>query len=286
MLTTLTEVLKTAEASGSAIPAFNIDNIEGTEAIMEAAEAEHWPVILTVGQGAIQAGQLKHLARLVQDIAADSTVPVVLHLDHGISYEQTVQCLRLGFTSVMYDGSHHPFAENVEESRMVVRSAHAVGVSVECELGAISGVEDGIFHKTVNLVDVDEVRRFVAQVNCDALAVGIGNAHGMYQGTPKFDFNRLEACRQLHTPPLVLHGGSGLPRETVWKAITVAGGGVSKINIATDLEQVFLGALGCGRKTNKEIWQMDRAALDRAADAVQAVVEEKIADFVRSADRV
>ena len=98
---------------------------------------------------------------------------MVLHLDHGISYEQTVQCLRLGFTSVMYDGSHHPFEENVRESQAVVRSAHAVGVSVECELGAISGVEDGISHKQVNLVDLDEVKRFISAVDCDALAVGI-----------------------------------------------------------------------------------------------------------------
>lgn len=268
MLTTLTEVLKTAEASGSAIPAFNIDNIEGTEAIMEAAEAEHWPVILTVGQGAIQAGQLKHLARLVQDIAAGSTVPVVLHLDHGISYEQTVQCLRLGFTSVMYDGSHHPFAENVEESRMVVRSAHAVGISVECELGAISGVEDGIFHKTVNLVDVDEVRRFVAQVNCDALAVGIGNAHGMYQGTPKFDFNRLEACRQLHTPPLVLHGGSGTPDDMIRKAIQL---GIRKVNVATELRMAFMDGL------EATVGSRDFYAMYRQAKAgMTAVARQKI----------
>lgn len=268
MLTTLAEVLKTAEAAGSAIPAFNIDNIEGTEAIMEAAEAERWPVILTVGQGAIQAGQLRHLARLVQDIAAGSAVPVVLHLDHGVSYEQTVQCLRLGFTSVMYDGSHHPFAENVEESRMVVRSAHAVGVSVECELGAISGVEDGISHKTVNLVDVDEVRRFIAQVDCDALAVGIGNAHGMYQGTPNFDFDRLEACRRLHTPPLVLHGGSGTPDAMIRKAIQL---GIRKVNVATELRMAFMEGL------EATVGSRDFYAMYRRAEAnMTAVARQKI----------
>ena len=160
-LATLHEVLATAVKTNTAIPGFNIDNIEGTEAIMDAAEAEQCPVILTVGQGAIKAGQLRHLADLVKRIAQESTVPVVLHLDHGISYEQTIQCLRLGFTSVMYDGSHFPLEENIRESRSVVRSAHAVGVSVECELGAISGVEDGISHKNVNLVDVEEVRRFI-----------------------------------------------------------------------------------------------------------------------------
>lgn len=240
MLTTLVEVLKTAEQMKSAIPAFNIDNIEGTEAIMEAAESERWPVILTVGQGAINAGQLRYLADLVRSMAAGSGVPVVLHLDHGISYEQTVQCLRLGFTSVMYDGSHRPFEENLRESQAVVRSAHAVGVSVECELGAISGVEDGISHKTVNLVDLGEVERFSAEVDCDALAVGIGNAHGMYQGTPRFDFDRLKACRALNTPPLVLHGGSGTPDEMIREAIRQ---GIRKVNVATELRMAFMEGL-------------------------------------------
>lgn len=103
-------------------------------------------------------------------------MPVVMHLDHSESYEQVIACLRAGFTSVMYDGSHYPFEENVRESQAVVRAAHAVGVSVECELGAISGVEDGISHSNTNLVDLDEVKRFIAVVDCDALAVGIGNA--------------------------------------------------------------------------------------------------------------
>ena len=228
-LATLREVLSIAVESNTAIPGFNIDNIEGTEAIMDAAEAEHCPVILTVGQGAIKAGQLVHLANLVKRIARESTVPVVLHLDHGISYEQTVQCLRLGFTSVMYDGSHDSLEDNIRESQAVVRSAHAVGVSVECELGAISGVEDGISHKNVNLVDVNEVREFISKVDCDALAVGIGNAHGMYQGTPHFDFDRLQACQKLSPPPLVLHGGSGTPDDMIRQAIKL---GIRKINVA------------------------------------------------------
>lgn len=155
-LATLKEVLAVAEQTNTAIPGFNIDNIEIPEAIMEAAEAEDCPVILTIGQGAINAGGLRHLPDVVRRIAESSRVPVVMHLDHGTSYEQTIQCLRAGFTSVMYDGSHHPFEENVRESQAVVRAAHAVGVSVECELGAISGVEDGIAGGE-NLVDLDEV---------------------------------------------------------------------------------------------------------------------------------
>ena len=253
---TLQEVLSIAEESNTAIPGFNIDNIEGTEAIMDAAEEEHCPVILTVGQGAIKAGQLEHLADLVKRIARESTVPVVLHLDHGISYEQTVQCLRLGFTSVMYDGSHDSLADNIRESQTVVRSAHAVGVSVECELGAISGVEDGISHKNVNLVDVDEVREFISKVDCDALAVGIGNAHGMYQGTPHFDFDRLQACQKLSPPPLVLHGGSGTPDDMIRQAIKL---GIRKINVATELRMAFMEGLE-STVGQRDFYQMYRTA--------------------------
>ncbi len=255
-LATLREVLQIAERTNSAIPGFNIDNIEIPEAIMEAAEEEQCPVILTIGQGAIQAGGLRHLPDVVRRIAESSDLPVVMHLDHGASYEQVITCLRAGFTSVMYDGSHHPFAENVRESAAVVRAAHAVGVSVECELGAISGVEDGISHQTANLVDLDEVRRFIEVVDCDALAVGIGNAHGIYKGTPNLDFQRLEACRKLGAPPLVLHGGSGIPKDMIKKAISL---GIRKINVATEVRLAFMEGLEEALAT-RDIYKMYRSA--------------------------
>lgn len=255
-LATLREVLQIAERTNSAIPGFNIDNIEIPEAIMEAAEEEQCPVILTIGQGAIQAGGLRHLPDVVRRIAESSDLPVVMHLDHGASYEQVITCLRAGFTSVMYDGSHHPFAENVQESAAVVRAAHAVGVSVECELGAISGVEDGISHQTANLVDLDEVRRFIEVVDCDALAVGIGNAHGIYKGTPNLDFQRLEACRKLGAPPLVLHGGSGIPKDMIKKAISL---GIRKINVATEVRLAFMEGLEEALAT-RDIYKMYRSA--------------------------
>ena len=255
-LATLREVLQIAERTNSAIPGFNIDNIEIPEAIMEAAEEEQCPVILTIGQGAIQAGGLRHLPDVVRRIAESSDLPVVMHLDHGASYEQVITCLRAGFTSVMYDGSHHPFAENVRESAAVVRAAHAVGVSVECELGAISGVEDRISHQTANLVDLDEVRRFIEVVDCDALAVGIGNAHGIYKGTPNLDFQRLEACRKLGAPPLVLHGGSGIPEDMIKKAISL---GIRKINVATEVRLAFMEGLEEALAT-RDIYKMYRSA--------------------------
>lgn len=270
-LATLKEVLEIAERTNSAIPGFNIDNIEIPEAIMVAAEAEACPVILTIGQGALGAGGLRHLPDVVRRIAESSTVPVVMHLDHGISYEQTIACLRAGFTSVMYDGSHHPFAENVRESLAVVRAAHAVGVSVECELGAISGVEDGISHSNANLVDLDEVKRFIEVVDCDALAVGIGNAHGIYKGTPNLDFDRLKACRDLQTPPLVLHGGSGIPADMIRKAI---GLGIRKINVATEVRLAFMDGLASAA-AQRDIYALYRSAQEQ----VTRLAAEKIRIF-------
>ena len=271
MLATLKEVLEIANQRGTTIPHFNIDNIAGIEAVMEAAATENYPVILSIGQGAINAGNLWYLADAVQRAANDSKVPVVLHLDHGVSYEQTVVCLRAGFTSVMYDGSHHPFEENVRESLAVIRSAHAVGVSVECELGAIGGVEDGMSHDHLNLVDVGEVERFCAQVDCDALAIGIGNAHGLYKGTPHFDFDRLTACRKLDTPPLVLHGGSGTPDEMLRKAIEL---GIRKINVATELRMAYMEGLEAS-VGQRDFYKMCK----QAKDNITAVARQKIRLF-------
>lgn len=270
-LATLKEVLEIAQRTNTAIPGFNIDNIEIPEAIMEAAEEENCPVILTIGQGAINAGGLRHLPDVVRRVAEISSVPVVMHLDHGVSYEQAIACLRAGFTSVMYDGSHHPFEENVRESAAVVRAAHAVGVSVECELGAISGVEDGISHSGANLVDLNEVKKFIAAVDCDALAVGIGNAHGIYKGTPNLDFDRLAACRALGAPPLVLHGGSGIPEDMIKKAISL---GIRKINVATEVRLAFMEGLEAS-VGKRDIYAM----YDAAKRSVKALAQEKIRMF-------
>ena len=237
MLVTLKEVLKTAEEKGGAIPGFNIDNMETSEAVMEACEEEDWPVILTVGQLAVKEGKMEALSELVKRIGRESRIPVVLHLDHAISYEQIIQALRLGFTSVMYDGSGLPLEENIKESLEVIRSARAVGVSVEGELGAIGGVEDGIVQGTSRLVDIEQVKTFISSVSCDALAIGIGNAHGLYKGTPNLDFGRITACRRLNAPPLVLHGGSGIPDEMLRTAIKL---GIRKINVATELRCAFM----------------------------------------------
>ena len=209
---------------------------------MEAAEAEQCPVILAVGQGAIRIGRLKTLAEVAKTMADETRLPVVLHLDHGASFEQAVQCIRAGFTSVMFDGSRYPLDENIRLTKLVACAAHAVGVSVEAELGAIKGVEDGVASEGSHVVKVEDVKEFVDHVKVDALAVAIGNAHGMYKTEPKLDFDLLRAIRGLDAgvPPLVLHGGSGLSDHAIRAAVSY---GIRKINVATEIRLAYLRGL-------------------------------------------
>jgi len=275
-LTNLKTVLDQAEQTKTAVPAFNIDTIPATEGLLEAAEAANCPVILAIGQMAIREGRMAALADLARRAAESSRVPVVLHLDHSTSYDQIIRAMQLGFTSVMYDGSHGAFADNVRESLAVVRTAHAAGVSVECELGAIGGVEDGMSHDRLNLVDLDEVREFIGKVDCDALAVGIGNAHGIYKSTPNLDFDRVRACREMGAPHLVLHGGSGIPEDMLRKAINL---GIRKINVATELRIAFLEGLHAAPNPDDFY-----GVLRSGRESVRALAADKIRIFTEPAE--
>lgn len=239
-LVTLKDALKVAADKNIAVPAFSVDNLEITKEIVSVAEKYQAPVIMMVGQNVFKYGNFTSMSAIVRQVAAETDVPVVLHLDHGVSYEQTIQCLREGFTSVMFDGSRLFLDENIRVTRQVVAAAHAVGVSVEAELGAISGVEDGMSVKSANLVDVGEAKKFIENVDVDALAIGIGNAHGIYKSTPNLAFDRLEQVAALGAPPLVLHGGSGIPNDMIRKAIRL---GIRKINVATEVRLAFLQGL-------------------------------------------
>ena len=262
-LVKMKDVLDYAEARNIAIPAFNIDNLDILQALLMAAEAEKSPVIITIGQGAIKIGRVKSLALLVRQAAAEVSVPVVLHLDHGASFEQTVQCIREGFTSVMFDGSRHPLEKNIAITQQVVAAARAVDVSVEAELGAIGGVEDGVINEGKNVVDIHEVDTFIHSVSVDALAVAIGNAHGIYKSAPKLDFDLLRAIRQLDgpIPHLVLHGGSGLSDEAIQTAISC---GIRKINVATEIRLAYLKGLRASQSDN---------IYDSIASAQESVIE-------------
>lgn len=237
-LVNLAAILNRARTGGWAVGAFNCNNMEIVQAIVRAAEAESAPVVIQASQGAIKYAGLNYIAALALEAARDARVPVAVHLDHGTSFEQVVRCVRAGFTSVMIDGSHLPLDENTALTRRVVELARPVGVSVEAELGRIGGTEDDITvdEREAFFTDPDEAARFVESTGVDALAVAVGTAHGLYRGTPRLDFARLEQIRARVDVPLVLHGSSGVPADAIREAV---GRGVCKVNIDTDIRQAF-----------------------------------------------
>lgn len=238
-LVSIAELLAQAEAREYAVGAFNCNNMEIVQAIIEAAEAERAPVILQASQGAIKYAGVNYIVAMVREAAAETAVPVALHLDHGTDFAQVMRCIRCGFSSVMIDGSHCPLLENIVVTRRVVEVAHAVGVSVEGELGRITGTEDeiSVTEREAFFTDPEEARVFVRETGIDALAVSIGTAHGRYKGGPELDFQRLAKIRESTGIPLVLHGSSGVPDGDIRQAIKL---GVRKINIDTNIREAFV----------------------------------------------
>jgi len=274
---TLQEVLAAAERGGYAVGAFNTNNMEIIQAIVEAAEEENSPVILQASQGALKYAGIQYVAAMVQAAVETSSIPVVLHLDHGTSFEQTMLCLKHGFTSVMFDGSKYSLAENIAATRRVVDVAHAMGASVEGELGKIGGTEDDISVDEWDALFTDpaEAERFARESGVDALAVAIGTAHGPYKGEPQLDFARLESINRLVAVPMVLHGASGVPAESIRKAIAL---GVCKINIDTELRQAF--ARGVQQVVQNKPGEYDpRKILGPAKEEMKRIVKEKMRLF-------
>lgn len=274
---TLRDVLAEAEYGGYAVGAFNTNNMEIVQAIVEAAEEEKSPVILQASQGALKYAGIQYITAMVRAAADVSSVPVVLHLDHGTSFEQTMLCLRHGFTSVMFDGSKYSLEENIAATRRVADVAHAMGASVEGELGKIGGTEDDISvdERDALFTDPDEAQRFVTESGVDALAVAIGTAHGPYKGEPKLDFDRLDIINKRVETPIVLHGASGVPAESIRKAISL---GVCKINIDTELRQAF--TRGVQQVVQNKPGEYDpRKILGPAKEEMKAIVKEKMRLF-------
>lgn len=239
-LVSMTEILKDAEAGNYAIGAFNCNNMEIIQAIMAAAEEEKAPVILQASQGAIKYAGIGYITAMVREAASQTKIPVALHLDHGTDFQQVMLCIRHGFSSVMVDGSQLPLAKNMELTNRVVDVAHAVGVSVEAELGRIGGTEDEIQvdERNALFTDPEEARIFYEGTGVDALAVAIGTAHGQYKGKPELDFPRLSKIRETTgNAAIVLHGSSGVADEDLAKAVTL---GVRKINIDTNIREAFV----------------------------------------------
>lgn len=276
MLVSGREILQAARDGGYAVGAFNLNNMEIVQAIVEAAEEERSPVIIQASQGALKYAGIEYIAGLARIAAEKATVPVALNLDHGTSFAQVVQCIRHGFTAVMIDGSQLPFEENIALTKKVVEVAHPNNVSVEAELGKIGGVEDDIVvsEREATFTDPDEAAEFVERTKCDALAVAIGTAHGLYKGEPKLDFERLKEIRQKTDVPLVLHGASGVPDE----AIKIARQYVSKINIDTELRVAFSKAITEYLKENPN--EIDpRKILGPAKAAMKEVARAKMRLF-------
>lgn len=271
------ELVLQAQKGHYAVGAFNCNNMEIVQAIVAAAEAENSPVIIQASQGAIKYAGVHYITGLTKLAAESVKVPVALHLDHGTSFEQCIECIRAGFSSVMIDGSKHNLDENIALTRKVIEIARLFGVSVEGELGKIGGTEDDIVvsEQEALFTDPSEAERFCRETGIDALAVAIGTAHGRYKGIPKLDFDRLREISRRVSTPLVLHGSSGVPEDAIREAISL---GVAKVNIDTNIREAFTDAARKVVLDNpKEI--DPRKMLGPARDAAIEVIREKIKIF-------
>ena len=275
------EMLVKAKQGHYAVGQFNINNLEWTKAILLTAQELNSPVILGVSEGAgkYMTG-FKTVAEMVKamDESLGITVPVALHLDHG-TYEGCYKCVKAGFTSIMFDGSHYPFEENLAKSKELVNVAHNLGLSIECEVGSIGGEEDGVVGMG-ECADPEECK-IIADLGVDMLAAGIGNIHGKYpENWAGLSFETLDAIQaKTGEMPLVLHGGIGIPADMIKKAITL---GVSKINVNTECQLAFQEATRKYIEEGKDLQGKGfdpRKLLAPGFEAIKATVKEKMELF-------
>jgi fructose-bisphosphate aldolase class II len=276
-LVPLRTLLDAAEKGRYAVGAFNCNNMEIVQAIVEAADELRSPVIIQASQGAIKYAGLHYVAGLARLAADAATVPVALHLDHGTDYNTVIACIRAGFTSVMFDGSQWPKDENIARTKEIVKVAHAVGVSVEGEIGKIGGVEDDIAvdERDAMLTPVADAIEFYEATGVDALAMSFGTAHGHYKLPPKLALDRIEAVHQRTGAYLVMHGGSGVPQDDVRQGIQL---GIRKVNIDTELRESFLSEVRAQLAAKpKEI--DPRKILGPARDVLKEKLKDKMKLF-------
>lgn len=296
MLVSLTSVLKKAQAHKYAVGAFNVNNLETAQAIIQAAEEVDSPIILQTSEGGVEYAGMDYLKAIIVT-ASHSHIPVVFHLDHGKKLEVVKQALKNGYTSVMYDGSSLPFDENVHRTRQVVRWAKQHGVSVEAELGAIPGSEDLVNVAVAEsfYTDPEEAALFVKETGCNALAISIGTAHGIEKSKKAIalDFKRLKNIQDNVSVPLVLHGASSVPLALV-KEINTYGGkvkkargipdaqikkavslGISKVNTDTDLRLAFTAAVRKELSKNVDVFD-PRKILGPAREKMKKEIIRKL----------
>lgn len=271
-LATLKEVLLPARAGGYAVGAFNANNMEFVQAIVEAARRSASPVIVQASQGAISYAGLEFIVEMVKSAAAGSAVPVVLHLDHGTDLDMVRRCIDAGFTSVMFDGSKLPFEENVKLTRQVAAMAHEAGISAEGELGRVPSSGQPLTAEEIEamMTDPRDAALFVSETQIDALAVAVGSVHQMKKQTALLDIQRVKAISEKVEVPLVLHGSSGVSPGSIREAVRE---GICKVNVATRLNMAFSRRLG--EEISRDPGQVDpRKILGPAREAVMAVVLE------------
>lgn len=305
---TSTEMFKKSLKSDYAVGAFNVNNMEIIQGIVDAAKQEQAPIILQVSAGARKYAKPAYLLKLVEAAMMDTGLDICLHLDHGEDFEICKQCIDGGFTSVMIDGSKHPFDDNVALTKKVVEYAHAHGVVVEAELGKLAGVEDNIKvdSKSATYTDPEEAAEFVEKTGVDSLAIAIGTSHGAYKfsGDPQLDFDRLREIHKLvPDTPLVLHGAStvlpefvdkcnryggnipgakGVPEEMITEAAKY---GICKVNIDTDLRLAMTAEIRKYLAENPKEFD-PRKYLGPARDAISSMVSHKIRNVLKSSNRI
>lgn len=306
-LITSEEMFRKALKSDYAIGAFNVNNMEIIQGIVEAAGEENAPLILQVSAGARKYAKAPYLRHLVEAAIEDTGVDVCLHLDHGEDFEICKQCVDDGFTSVMIDGSKHPFEENIALTKEVVEYAHAHGVVVEAELGKLAGIEDNINvdARSATFTDPDEAAEFVERTGVDSLAIAIGTSHGAYKfkGDPYLDFERLKAIHKLiPDTPLVLHGAStvlkefvdrcnefggkipgaqGVPEEMIREGVKH---GVCKVNIDTDLRLAMTAEIRRVFIEQPDVFD-PRKYLGPGREAIKRMVQHKIRDVLNASNK-
>ncbi len=300
MLVSLNEILPRARKKGYGVGAFNTSNLEITQAIVRAGVELNSPIIVETSEKAIKYAGIENIAEMIITIAKKVKVPVVLHLDHGRSFDIVRACIKNHYTSVMIDGSHLPFKENLKLTRRVVRFAHKYQVSVEAELGRLAGIEDDISVKRDEAIytEPDQAKRFFEESECDALAIAIGTSHGAYKfkGRPKLRIDILKEIANLVKIPLVLHGASGVKRKWINRVNRFGGrlahtrgvpdrlireavkNGISKINTDTDLRIAFTAGLREYLVKHPENFD-PRKSLSYARELMVGVVKQRIEVF-------
>jgi len=278
-LVTLKTALDKAYKNGYAVGAFNVINLEFLEAITTAARRSASPVILNIAEVHLPYVTLENIVPVIKEIARRERFEIVLNLDHGLTIPTIERAISLGFTSIMFDGSHLDFAENIRQTREVVEMCRPWNISVEAELGAVGGAEGGeLVGKAdpAKYTDISQARQFVHETGIDALAVAIGNSHGKYKGEPDLDFDRLKAIRDVTGIPLVLHGGSGISAADFKKAISL---GIAKINFFTGMAEAAMHATSEYMSTAGQRYNDYPMMMNAVREQVAQVVAEQMEIF-------